>query len=177
MEAKNNVDPYLNSVSLAHQTHHNNIKKIELFVTKYGNTDFEDNFLSTAQDVRFSTSENLINDDNCNCSSTNQPSFDNFEASLSHNNTTQISRQENIDNKNDDIQSTLESFNKEAPSEFCYNYNRCQNRTLLESYGNDSSYFISFSTHSRLYVHIRKKFNFESSTSNEINAEEITLCY
>ena len=67
-----------------------------MFVTKYGNTDFEDDSISIAQDKRFSTSRNLIN---------HQPSSDNFEGSISHNNSTHISRQENIDKKNYDIQS------------------------------------------------------------------------
>ena len=78
-----------------------------MFVSKNGNTDFEDNSFSIAQDERFSTPRNSIN---------HQPSFDNFVASISHNNSTQISRQENFDNENDDIQSILESFNEEAPS-------------------------------------------------------------
>ena len=126
-------------------------QKIELFVSKYGNTDFEDNSISFAHDKRLSTSRNLIN---------HQPSFDNFEASISHNNCAQISRQENFDNKNDDIQSILESFNEEAPSEYFHNCIRWQNRTLFESYENDSPHFIPFSTHYTSHVHRRRKFNF-----------------
>ena len=77
---------------------------------------------------------------------TNWHTFDNFEASISHNNSTQMSWQENIDIKKEDIQSILESFNKEAPSEYSY-YHKCnwsQNRTLLESCGNYFPYLISF---------------------------------
>ena len=108
-----------------------------------------------------------------------QPSFDNFEASILHDKPTQIFQQENINNENEDVQSILESFNEESPSEhsYCHNCNRCQNRTLLESYGNNSPYFISFLTHSTLHVHRRRKFEFVSSTTNESNAKEITLCY
>ena len=145
----------------------------------YRNRNIEDTFISIAKDEHFSTSKNLINHDKCNCSSTNQLFFDNFEAPLSQDNHTQISQQENINNKNNDIQSILESFHKEAPSEYsyCHNCNQCQNKTLLESYGNDSPYFTSFSTHSILYVNRQRKFKFVSSTTNESNAEEITLCY
>ena len=124
-----------------------------MFVSKYVNTDFEDNSISIAQDERFSTLRNSIN---------HQPSFDNFKASISHNNSTQISREENFDNENDDIQSILQSFEEEAPSENCHNCNWCQNRTLSESYENDSPYFISFSTHSTLHFHRRRKFQFLS---------------
>ena len=150
---------------------------IELLVSKYGNTKVEDTSITIAQDEHLPTMQNLINHNNdCNYSSTNQPSF---EALISHNNPTQISWQENIDNKNDDIQSILESFNDEAPSEYlyCHNCNRSQNRTLLESYGNDSPYFTLFLIHSTLHVHRIRRFKFVSSTTNESSAEEITLCY
>ena len=58
---------------------------------------------------------------------------------------------------------------KEAPSEYCHNCNR--------SHSNDSPYFISLSIDSSLHVHRQRKFKFLSSTTNESNAEEITLCY
>ena len=51
----------------------------------------EDISISIAQDERLTTLQNSINHDNCNYSSTNQPTFDNFEAPISHNNPTQIS--------------------------------------------------------------------------------------
>ena len=161
--------------SLACRAYRYNIKKIDWFVSKHGNTDFEDNTISIAQDEHFSTSQNSINNDNCNCSSINWHTFDNFEASISHDNSIQISWQENTDNENDDIQSILESFNKEAPSEYsyCHNCNWSQNRTLLESYGNDFPYMISLSTHSTLHIHRRRRFQFLSSTTNESNAEEL----
>ena len=68
----------------------------------------------------------------------------------------------NIDNKIEDVRLILESLNLETPSEYSYYHycNRYQNRTLLEPCGNDSPYFISFSTHSLLRVHRRRKIKF-----------------
>ena len=64
------------------------------------------------------------------------------------------------------------TFNEEAPFEYsyCHNYNRSQ-----EYYGNVFPYLISISTHSTLHVQRRKRFKFVPSTTNESNAEEITL--
>ena len=69
----------------------------------------------------------------------------------------------------------MESFNEEYLTEhlYCHNCNRNQNRTLIESYGNDSPYFISFWTHSILHIHRQRKFKFVSSTTNESNSENM----
>ena len=66
-------------ISLAYCAYNYNIKKIELFISKNGNTDFEHNSISIAQEKCFSTSQNSIN---------HQPSFNNFKASISHNKST-----------------------------------------------------------------------------------------
>ena len=88
-------------------------------------------------------------------------------------------QQENIDKENNKYQSTLTSFNEEAPTghSYCHNCNQSQNRTLIGSYGNDSPYFTSFLTHYTLYVYRQTTFKFVSSTANEANADEIALCH
>ena len=76
---KTNLDPYLKSASLAYRTYNYNNKQIKSFVSKYRNTNNEDTSISVAQDEYLSISQNSINHDNCNCSSSNQPYFDNLK--------------------------------------------------------------------------------------------------
>ena len=96
--------------------------------------------------------------------------------------------EQNIDKDNDDQpinnrdsikrQDVDHQINENRPILLsCNNCKRSQSKELIEKYGNDSPYFISFRRHGTHQVRSRRKFKFVPSVRSEEQSQEIILCF